>query len=447
MFKEKATKKRITTHEHDKDAATLDARHQQMIQAHHDRHQQLEAMCARKAALLSESARLKDCIHTMKACDVLDTPEYDRTWGSNLSCDAEIRRIQQAIDRLCNHTEEIEYYQNTGKILFQYYDLLENHDQGASAIPVPMTAQSKGRKKAVPILGRNILDALNIHDPGIQEEPAAADATSALATPSPHTSAPATMPRLPPPVASKTALVDEYMLATDPSYLPNAPSDEDCTCSACHIPLLCLQSDGIMVCPTCGYQELLLVEQNRALVRPAVKEASHMSYKRINHFREWCSQVQGKESTDIPEDVFERILAEIKKEKILDVKRITYAKMREILKKLKINKYYEHIHYIMHRITGIPPPHFSPELEEKLCSMFKEIQPYFVKHCPVHRKNFLSYSYILHQFFRILGEHDPSLLRFLGLFNLLKSREKLLAQDKLFKLICDDLGWPFFPSL
>ena len=38
------------------------------------------------------------------------------------------------------------------------------------------------------------------------------------------------------------------------------------------------------------------------------------------------------------------------------------------------------------------------EVQEKLRMMFKEIQGPFMKHCPKTRKNFLSYSYVLHKF-------------------------------------------------
>lgn len=243
-------------------------------------------------------------------------------------------------------------------------------------------------------------------------------------------------------VRDKSTLVDEYLSCMDPNYLKNISHDNLGACVRCATSLICLQQDGIMVCPSCGYQELLLVEQNRPILRQPSKEASHFSYKRINHFREWCSQVQGKESTDIPDPIFEQILQEIRKEKISDTRKITYSKMREILKKLKINKYYEHINYIINRINGVPTPHFPPELEEKLCNMFKEIQGPFLRHCPKDRKNFMSYSYVLSMFFRILGM--PEYIKY---FPLLKSREKLYAHDQIFKAICEDLNWPFYPSL
>ena len=47
---------------------------------------------------------------------------------------------------------------------------------------------------------------------------------------------------------------------------------------------------------------------------------------------------------------------------------------------------------------GLPPPIMSREQEEQLRRMFKEIQIPFINNCPKDRKNFLSYSYVLHKF-------------------------------------------------
>ena len=240
----------------------------------------------------------------------------------------------------------------------------------------------------------------------------------------------------------KSQLVDEYLSLTNSKHIKKNNKENLELCKICGNNLTCLQHEAILVCCNCGYQELLLVEQNRPILKQNAKDTSHFSYKRINHFREWCNQVQGKESTDIPDEIFEKILAEIKKEKITDTKTITYAKMREILKRLRINKYYEHINYILNRINGIPTPQFSAELEEKLCIMFRDIQAPFLKHCPKDRKNFLSYSYVLYKFFQILGLYE-----YLKYFPLLKSREKLYLQDQIWKNICIELDYPIIPSL
>jgi hypothetical protein len=243
-------------------------------------------------------------------------------------------------------------------------------------------------------------------------------------------------------VIDKSSLVDKYMSIINKKYVRNVEEEDIEICKNCKNQMTCLQHDAIIICNICGYQELLLVEQNRPILKQNTKDTSHFSYKRINHFREWCNQVQGKESTDIPDEIFEKILTEIKKEKIMDTKTITYNKMRDILKRLRINKYYEHINYIINRINGIPTPQFSQELEDKLCNMFRNIQAPFLKHCPKDRKNFLSYSYVLYKFFQILGLNE-----YLKYFPLLKSREKLYVQDQIWKKICLELNYEIIPSL
>jgi hypothetical protein len=121
---------------------------------------------------------------------------------------------------------------------------------------------------------------------------------------------------------------------------------------------------------------------------------------------------------------------------------VTHLKIKNILKGLKYNKYYEHGAYITHRITGVPNPHLSVELEEKLRNMFKAIQVPFLKYAPAMRKNFLSYSYCLHKMLLLLGED-----KYLKHFPLLKSRNKLFLMEEIFKKICEDLNWEFIPSM
>ena len=116
--------------------------------------------------------------------------------------------------------------------------------------------------------------------------------------------------------------------------------------------------------------------------------------------------------------------------------------MRGILKKIRTHKYYEHAPYIINRINGIPPPQFSPELEQTLANMFMQTQPLFIKYAPANRLNFISYSYILHKFFLCLEMKE-----YAKLFPLLKSRTKTAAMEEIFKKICAELGWKFYPSL
>lgn len=154
------------------------------------------------------------------------------------------------------------------------------------------------------------------------------------------------------------------------------------------------------------------------------------------------SQFQAKESTNIPDEVFDMIYQEIKKNRITNMAELTPKKLKEFLKKLKLNKYYEHQAYIINRLNGKIAPSIPRDVEEKLRTMFKDIQIPFRKHCPPDRKNFLSYSYVFYKFFELLGYHELK-----KQFSLLKSKSKLQEQDKIWKGICSDLDWVYYPSI
>lgn len=216
------------------------------------------------------------------------------------------------------------------------------------------------------------------------------------------------------------------------------------TCSICKTEKYMATNESYYVCPTCGETDNVQFETEKVGNSEHSKEGSAY-YKRINHFIEWLNQIQGKEATIIPDEIHNMIMAEIKKLRIIDLSIITPLQIRQILKKLHLNKYYEHIFYIINKINGLPPPTFSRETEEKFKQMFRAIQIPFTLYNETtginKRKNFLSYSYILHKFSELLGLDE-----YLPCFPLLKNKEKLRQQDKIFKKICNHLNWQFYPS-
>ena len=197
------------------------------------------------------------------------------------------------------------------------------------------------------------------------------------------------------------------------------------------------------ICTDCGTMKFILgCEMTYKEEQENCEKIISYSYKRENHFNEWLSQFQAQEVTTIPPEVIEQLRTEFKKMKIKAVSEITHTKVRTLLKKLKLNKYYEHVPYISNILNGIQPKRMPQVLEEKLRQMFKEIQAPFDKNCPTERKNFLSYSYVLYKFCELLSEDD-----YLECFPLLKSKEKLYQQDVIWKNICKDLHWEFIPTI
>ena len=437
MFKEKTSKKRNHVVDNSKKNTTLDARHQEMIKEIEKGVIEKEKLEEQKKNILQKITIWKEKIRNIHNNKQDNTPEYQEAWTSNIYFNNKLRLINIELDKLLDENKEIEYYENTGNILFDYYDLIENQESmvtniNAIDIEDDIKYMKGNKKKSLPPNQKNILEAFNLTN--IKEDISNIEDCSDVDEED--------FENKKDNIKDKTSLVDEYLFAIEPNHIKSNNNNSLDTCQLCDTQLLLLLQEGLMICNTCGYQELLLVEQNRPVYRQANKESSHQSYKRINHFNEWVSQIQGKESTDIPTEIFERIVQEIKKEKIRDTGKLSYNKMREILKKLKYNKYYEHIYYIIYRLNGISPPNFSPELEERLRNMFKEIQGPFLKHCPEKRKNFLSYSYVLFKFCQLLEKDE-----YLKHFSLLKSREKLHVQDQIWRKICEEVNWEYIQSI
>ena len=121
--------------------------------------------------------------------------------------------------------------------------------------------------------------------------------------------------------------------------------------------------------------------------------------------------------------MLDQVCAELWKQRITDPNLITFKKVREVLKQLKLRKQYEHTTQITCKITGRPLPKLSTRTQELAKLMFRAAQEPFARHAGAiapNRRNFLSYSYILYQFLILLGESND----ILDCFVLLKGKDK-----------------------
>jgi len=247
---------------------------------------------------------------------------------------------------------------------------------------------------------------------------------------------------------SKKKMFDEYMsrrgLSNGLNIAENADNIKKMSehCAPCNIPREEITSEGILVCPKCGSEEYALVVSDFPSFRDPPKERNNYAYKKQNHLNEILNQFQAKESTEIPDDVMNEVICEIKKRRIENIALLTEQNIREILKKLGRNRYYEHAAHILSRLNGNPPPTTTPEIEDKIRAMFQEVQAPYLLYCPDERRNFLSYSYIIYKFLELL-ELDEYKVH----FPLLKSRDRLIQHDAIWKKICEYLHWEFIQSI
>ena len=213
-------------------------------------------------------------------------------------------------------------------------------------------------------------------------------------------------------------------------YIINADKCEYCNEGE----LIPQDEEGVLICNNlqCCKFVTYIVDSNKPSNKEPPNEVSYTAYIRLNHF---------KETTQIPEEVIENIRARIKKERITNMKEINYDKMRDILRKLNYNKYFEHIQYI-NSLFGVKPPIMNEELHETLCVLFIEIQKPWAVHCPPNRTNFFNYTYTLYQLCVLLDQ-----TQYLPYIPMMKDREKQLEQDMIWKKVCEDLDWEYFPTV
>lgn len=251
-------------------------------------------------------------------------------------------------------------------------------------------------------------------------------------------------------VQKRGSLMEEYLQATGQSVTYKKRDEiEDYWCKECKSYMILDEKTSHLVCENCGITKFFF-DTYKEQWSDEVEIITPYSYRRQNHFEDHLKRLQAKESKTIPNNVINNVLRELSIRKINDASKIDEKLIKSILKKLELSSYYDNINTIICIITGKKPLIMSKELEEKLKVMFNSIQDSFERHknlATTTRTNFLSYSYTINKMLRIIGEKDPSVLEFVPKFKLLKSRDKLILQDKVWCKICKDMNWTFMPSV
>ena len=402
FFKVKSTKR-----SNPEARTTLDAIHNQKIQNMMDEKNQLGKYKEERSVLQKKLA---------EPMTDMDSWRLER----------DIDSLDKKIKSLENGSELMDYYLRTGDILYHYYDIQEQIQKGTATF-----AANKAKPGSILAILEGVaeekkdsIDPFALSSSEVGQEKSNSTEKKSL---------------------QRNQLLNDYLQIEDPAMGRNITDEYDdpwTNCEQCGNEMIMCLNEANLTCSKCGHQEFILVDSDKPSYKDPPREICYYAYKKINHFNEWLAQFQAKESTEIPADIYDEILVQLKKERITNMCSLKPTKMREILRKMKCSKYYEHIPHIINRLNGQNAPFMSREDEEKLRHMFREIQPSFKKHCPKGRRNFLSYGYVLYKFCELL-EMDE----YLCCFPLLKNRDKLYLQDKTWELICKDQNWQYLKTV
>jgi predicted RNA-binding Zn-ribbon protein involved in translation (DUF1610 family) len=421
------------------DLGTVDSNHKEKMEYFQQRRESLDQLKTDLHVAEKDLVILKNSSSVEKLKDLYDLQKH-------------IVTLKSSISDIENNKEEMQYLLNTGSLLFQYYDYMNTPATDLRNNNTSTTSTNTSKtKNAISNSSINNKKSLNLNDSTndfIDSEYDTKDSKdlrdSKLKMYEDIVKKPKRFQNSKPKTTtiqlSRREMLDEYKSLTDPNWVKKSESKfkkEESICESCQIPKILQYKESKYICPICGIEEITFIDSDRPSFKDPPPDANYFAYKRINHFNELLAQFQAKESTHIPKDVFDMIRKEAKKER-KEVKELDYEIVKGYLKKhadKKYNQYYDHIFHIINRLNGDKPLNMTPEMESNLRYLFLQIQEPFDKYCPSDRKNFISYNFVFYKFCQMLGYKE-----FLKYFPLLKSKDKLYEQEKIWQKIMIDIG-------
>lgn len=210
-------------------------------------------------------------------------------------------------------------------------------------------------------------------------------------------------------------------------------------CEECRVELQ-REEDFLFVCPLCGFAVKHFASIASYQENNRINVAQRYVYDKRAHFGDSIKKFQAKQNTTISEDVYRDLWDKLQSHDIL-IEKLTKDHLYEFLKLTGHSDHYEDITLIYCEMTGKTSPNIS-NLEQKLFSLFDEVDPVYERVKPLGRVNFLNGQFVLFKLLQKLKfpcrEED---------FYILKTREKMLEHDQIWKRICQELSWTYIATV
>lgn len=168
--------------------------------------------------------------------------------------------------------------------------------------------------------------------------------------------------------------------------------------------------------------------------------AQRYVYDKKSHFGDSIKKFQAKQNTTISNDIYNDIWDKIHSHDI-PIERLNKNHLYEFLKLTGHSDHYEDITLIYCEITKSEAPDIS-HLEQQLYTLFDQVDPIYERVKPPGRTNFLNGQFVLFKLLQKLRypckEED---------FYILKTRDKMLEHDQIWKKICTELSWTYIATV
>lgn len=273
---------------------TIDAKHNDMVKYFKDLQKSIPVL----------KNDLKNLINKYKTLDTKDKSEFEVIMEKNDLRD-KINELKERINSIVEKEEENKYFLEVGVLLHNYYETMENSknddvendfeknllnmeynddEEITSDDELDMENESVPEKKPVYKSVLNFFnerETKNLEDDKVKEKEPENGYTSMKISDFVKEET----------VIKKKNILDEYLKKIDPNYITKIKIDNNvCKCPHCKIEMIIYPSDGIQICEKCGVQENILIESDKPSFKDPPMEVSYFSYKRINHYNEFCLQ-------------------------------------------------------------------------------------------------------------------------------------------------------------
>ncbi len=210
-------------------------------------------------------------------------------------------------------------------------------------------------------------------------------------------------------------------------------------CENCQVELQ-LEDDFLFVCPMCGLAIKHFTSTSSYQENNRINVTQRYVYDKRAHFGDSIKKFQAKQNTTIADGVYRDLWDKLHSHD-LPVERLTKDHLYEFLKLTGHSDHYEDITLIHCEMTKKSPPNIST-IEQELFALFDEVDPIYERVKPSGRVNFLNGQFVLFKLLQKLKypcrEED---------FYILKTREKMLEHDQIWKRICHELQWTYVATV
>ena len=221
-------------------------------------------------------------------------------------------------------------------------------------------------------------------------------------------------------------------------------------CNICNSPNIKYE-DYLKICIDCGNENNVLPQTSSYKDSERINIVPKYNYDRKSHFKDCLNQYQGKQQVNISDDVYNKIIDQLKLNHILvgdDTMtiqerciNITPKQILMFLKELKLNKHYDDYVYIYNYLTGKKINLINPTTEKKIINDFELLLSTYDTYCKnnkTKRKSFINSQYVLIQ---LLHKHKLPCNK--DSSTVLKTTDRRRFHDQICKELFKQLGWNF----